>query len=76
MERKNQEGNKLTLIKDKPQINHREFRNMFVRTETPMVTCTKCNTSYPIIDGFVMCNGHKIDKCLCETKILGLNDYY
>ena len=53
----------MNLIKDKPQISHKEYRNMFVRIETPMMTCNKCNTSYPMIDGKIMCNGQEIRGC-------------
>ena len=53
----------MNLIKDKPQISHKEYRNMFVRIETPMMTCKGCNTSYPIIDNKIICNGHEIKDC-------------
>jgi len=52
---------------EKKQISYIEYNYKFVRTETEIMTCDKCNTSYPIIDGKIMCNGHSINKCLCEV---------
>lgn len=28
--------------------------------------CTKCGTTYPVMDGAIRCNGGSITKCLCQ----------
>ena len=59
----------MVLIKDKPLISHREYEGMFVMTETPMISCNKCNTSFPILNGNIMCNGKVIKDCPYCQKV-------
>ena len=35
---------------------------------TPLYQCTKCETTYPLIEDNVMCNGKILNKCICANR--------
>jgi uncharacterized protein YbaR (Trm112 family) len=50
------------------QISYFERGNLFYQEETEFMVCNRCEESYPILNGKIMCNGQEIQDCPCGGK--------